>query len=40
LAARKRDFLAGFDLDWFFGGRIAAHASGAFSNLPNAETRN
>jgi hypothetical protein len=34
------DFLAGFDLDCFPGGRIAAHASGALSNLQNAETRN
>ena len=39
LCSPECDFLAGFDLDCFSGGWIAAHASGAFSHLQNAETR-
>jgi hypothetical protein len=39
LGRSEGDFLAGFDLDCFSGGWIAAHASGAFSHLQNAETR-
>jgi hypothetical protein len=40
LGRSEGDFLAGFNLDCFSGGWIAAHASGALSHLQNAETGN
>src|SRR5580658_4676956 len=37
LGGAERDLLAGLDLDGLAGGRIAAHARGAFAHLQDAQ---